>query len=277
MSRLWRDRLLVSLEPGAVALARVAGVMRPRVVAKQAFECDPAYGAEPWQGAVAALAAASEPLRGERLDVTVVLSNHFVRYAVVKPDAALSGPEEQLGLARFQFGRIYGERAKGWDVRLSDAPRGAARLASAVDAALVPAIAACFPKEGSARLVSVQPYLMAAFNCWRGEMPGQDAWLLLVEPERACLALVAEGKWAAVQTLRGAYPGADDWAALLERQQLRAEVQSVPREVRVHAPASGTAAEREARGWNLLGLALPSLEGFVPREDARFAMALTAR
>jgi hypothetical protein len=274
---LWRDRLLVSLEPGAVALARLSGVLRPRIVARQSIECDSAYGAEPWQGAVAALAAAVEGLRRERLDATVVLSNHFVRYAVVKPDASLSGPEEQLGLARHQFGRIYGERARGWDVRLSDAPRGAPRLASAVDAALVPAIAACFPREGRARLVSVQPYLMSAFNCWRGELPGGDAWLLLVEPERACLALVAGGRWAAVQALRGEYPAPEDWAALLERQQLRAEVEAVPREVRVHAPASGAATALEARGWNLAGLAVPALEGFVPREDARFAMALTAR
>jgi hypothetical protein len=274
---LWRDRLLVSLEPGAGALVRVARGLRPRIVAKQSFECDPAFGAEPWQGAVAALATAAEPLRRERLDVTVVLSNHFVRYAIVKPDASLAGAEERLGLARFQFGRIYGERARTWDVRLSEARRGAPCLASAVDAALVPAIAACFPKEASARLVSMQPYLMAAFNCWRGELPGGGAWLLLVEPERACLALAASGNWFSVHTLRGAYPGAEDWAALLDRQRLRTEVESAPREVRIHAPAAGKLAAREAHGWNLLGLAPPSLEGFVPREDARFAMALTAR
>jgi hypothetical protein len=274
---LWRDRLLVSLEPGAVALVRVARGLRPRVVAKQSFECDPAFGAEPWQGALATLATAAEPLRRERLDVTVVLSNHFVRYAIVKPDASLSGPEEQLGLARFQFGRIFGERAKGWDIRLSDAPRGAPRLASAVDAALVPAIGACFPQEGNARLVSVQPYLMSAFNCWRGHVTDADAWLLLVEPERVCLALWAAGKWVAVQTLRGEHPGAEGLAALLDRQRLRAEIEAAPRDVHIHAPAGGKVAAREAGGWNLRGLALPSVEGFVPREDARFAMALTAR
>ena len=39
---------------------------------------------------------------------------------------------------------------------------------------------------------------------------------------------------------------------------------------------SGRAITHEFQGWKLLGLPLPALAGFVPREDARFAMALTA-
>lgn len=277
MSRLWRDRLLVSLAPGAIALVRVTGGLTPRILAKQAIECDPAFGAEPWQGAVAALAEAAGALRGERLDATVVLSNHFVRYALVEIDSALAGEDEQLALARFHFGRIYGERAKGWDVRLSDAPRGAPRMASAVDATLIPAIRECFPRGGKARLVSVQPYLMSAFNCWRSSVAKEDGWLLLVEPERTCLALVAADKWAAVQTLRGEYAQATDWAELLDRQQLRAGTEPAAHTVHVHAPASAKAVASEANGWKILGLSLPPLAGFSPLEDGRYAMALTAR
>jgi hypothetical protein len=274
VSRLWPERLLISLAPDAVALVRVAGRLRPRVISKQLLECDPAFGAAPWQGAVAALATALEPLRGERLDATLVLSNHFVRYAIVRPDAALASPAEQLGLARFQFGRIYGERAKGWDVRLGPARRGAPRLASAVDAGLVPAVRAAFARGAKARLVSVQPYLMAAFNHWRASFAQADGWLLLLEPQRACLALLAARRWAAVRTLRGEHAGPEDWAALLDREQLRAEVDSATRRVHVCAPAA--AVSGTARGWKLHGLGLPPLEGFKPREDARFAMALTA-
>lgn len=278
MSRLSPDRLLISLAPTEVALLRVARGLRPRILSKQALDCDPAFGAAPWQGAVAALGAALEPLRSERLDATVVLSNHFVRYALVRPDAALASPAEQLGLARFQFARIYGERAKGWDVRLSSAARRSApRLASAVDAGLVPAIRACFVRGAKPRLVSIQPYLMAAFNCWRASIGHADGWLLLLEPQRACLALQAGRRWAAVQTLRGEYAEPEDWAALLEREQLRAEVEAAPQRVHVHAPARGRAVSGEAQGWAMQGLGLPPLEGFNPREDARFAMALSAQ
>jgi len=279
VSRLWPDRLLVSLAPSAVALLRVAGRLHPRVVAKQAIDCDPAFGAEPWQGAVTVLAAALESLRSERIDATVVLSNHFVRFAIVKPEAALTGAAEELGLARFQFARIYGERARNWDVRLSAARRGAPRLASAVDAPLVAAIGACFPRGGSLRLVSLQPYLMAAFNRWRGALSSDDAWLLLIEPQRACLAMLASQEWAAVQTVRGEYSAPEDWAALLDRERLRAdaEVTTAVRSVHVHAPADTRAHAREVQGWTMRGLGLPPLDGFEPRADARFAMALTAQ
>ncbi len=279
MSRLWRDRLLISLAPQEVAFVRIAGGLRPRVLGKQAFECDPDFGAAPWQGAVATLGAALEPLRRERLDATLVLSNHFVRYALVRPDAALASASEQLGLARFQFARIYGERARGWDVRLSPAQRGAPRLASAVDAGLVPALSACFPRGAKLRLVSIQPYLMAAFNCWRTAFDKTPAWLLLLEPQRACMAMLAGRRWTAVQALRGEYPGPEDWATLLEREQLRTDVEmpASARTVHVHAPARGRAVSGEAQGWSMHGLGLPPLAGFNPREDARFAMALAAR
>jgi len=277
VSRLWRDRLLVSLAPSSVALARVAGGLRPRIIAKQALDCDPAFGVESWQGAVAALATAAGRLRGERVNVTVVLSNYFVRYAIVPFDAALAGPEEELALARFHFSKVHGERAKGWEVRMSEAPHGAARLASAVDAGLIQAIRACFPREGKARLVSLRPYLMSAFNRWGGTMPKEGAWLLLVEPQRVCMALVAARKWAAVLTSRGEFPAPEDWAALLDRQQLRANIASTPHTVLVHAPAGWKSIGNQARGWNFVGLSLPRLEGFLPLEDRHFAMALTAR
>lgn len=277
MSRLWRDRLLVSLAPDAVALARIAGALRPRIVSRQALDCDPAFGAQPWQGAAAALVAAAEPLLGERLDVTVVLSNHFVRYAIVPFDAAIATPEEELALARFHFTKVHGERAGGWEVRLSEGPRGASRLASAVDTGLIEAIRACFPPKARARLASVQPYLMSAFNLWRGTMTKEAAWLLLVEPRHACLALFAGRSWAAAQTFRGEFRGPEDWAALLDRQRLRTDAAATPHTALVHAPAGWKPIADEARGWKFLGLAPPPLGGYLPLEDGHLAMALTAR
>jgi hypothetical protein len=279
---LWRDRLLISLAPGSVALARVAGLariagpLRARIVAKQALDCDPDFGAESWHGAAATLAAAIDPLRRERMNVTVVLSNEFVRYAIVPFDSAVVGQQEELALARFHFTKLHGERAKGWELRMSEGPRGAPRLASAVDAELIGAVRACFPRGGALRLVSVQPYLMSAFNLWRRTMTG-DLWLLLVEPRRACLALVGDRKWRAVHASRGEFPEAEDWAVLLDRQRLRTDAAPAGNTVLVHAPAGSGSMNAETHGWKFRGLALPALEGFLPLEDGRYTVALTAR
>ena len=56
MLRLSSDRILVALAPDSLSFVRLEGVFRPRVSDKGTIACDPAFGAEPWQGAVAALA-----------------------------------------------------------------------------------------------------------------------------------------------------------------------------------------------------------------------------
>lgn len=261
MSRLWADRLYVALAPESVVAARVRGIVRPKLVSKSFAECE-----DP----VEALRAAIGAVAKERLEVTVVLSNRFVRYAVVPFDPAISGADEELALARFHFARIHGERVKGWELRLSEGPHGAARIASAMDESLLKAIRACFPRGGRVRLVSLQPYLMAAFNCGRGAIGKDGAWLVLLERERACLALASRGGWQAVQSLRVDGAG-ETWLELLERERLRSAAAS-PRVALVHG-ARGAA---ETAQWKLLQLSLPRVDGYSPLEDARYAMALCA-
>jgi hypothetical protein len=195
-------------------------------------------------------------LKTENLKVTVVLSNRLVRYALVPYDAAVSTAEEEQALARFHFTRIYGERAKGWELRLSEAPAGRPRLASAIDEGLLKALRGCFPGSARPRLVSVQPWLMAAFNQWR---PREErAWLVLLERERACLALSGPQGWASVQSLR--LQGEEELFSLLEREALRAG-DGAPRKAMIFGgrPAAGA-------GWQV---------GYSANND-RYAMALSA-
>ena len=200
MSRLFPERLVLRLSPTKIA------------VGERTLACDPALGAEPWQGAVAALKTLewTRPCR-----VTVVLANPLVRYAVIPWSDGLSTPAEEDAYLRHHFGKIHGERAKAWSLRASEAPRGAPRLASAVDTALVEELKSAFPKGGKAKLVSVQPELMEAANRWRSAVPARGAWLVLAEPGRACLALHGKEGWRSVQNAKG------EWLTLLERERLR--------------------------------------------------------
>jgi len=272
--RLSRDRLLVSLAPSEVALVRVQGRLHPHMTDKSFLSCDPQFGREPWEGAAAALEGAAKALRARPLDVTVVLSSHFVRYATLPWSDALDSVQEELAYAQHGFTRIYGERAKGWTLRIADAPAGAPRLASAVDSALIEALRGCFPKGAKAKLVSVQPYFMSAVNRWRGEIPAQGAWFLLVEPERACLALHAKGRWQAVQSVKGRFEAPEDWVALVERERLRIDSDS-PETLLVRSEAASRAWPKIS-GWSLRALTLPALKGYRPLEDGRYALALAA-
>lgn len=275
MSRLWRDRVLVALAPDAVSWVRVRGALKPRAVACGEAEADPAHGNEPWAGALSALRAAAEAWRNERVAVTVVLSNHFVRYALVDPPPRGVSAEEGLALARFHFTRLHGERVQAWDVRVAPAKRGSPQVASAIDRALLAALEAVFAKPARARLVSVQPYLMSAYNRWRERFEPRGTWLVLPEPGRVCLALLAGETWGAVQSARSTADAPHDWLALLDREAQRTAIQPVPATVLARA---ATAADADAveTPWRVVTLHPPSLEGIPDADRERYAMALHA-
>lgn len=276
MLRLSSDRILIALAPDSLALLRISGVVRPRVSEKRTIACDPALGAEPWQGAVAALGQLAEETRDANAQVTVVLSNHFARFILVPWSEGLGNAAEQTAFVRYCFAKVHGERSKDWDLRLSPAPAGSTRIASAIDSSLVQAVRAAFPAAARAKLVSVQPYLMSAFNRWREHVKGERAWFLLVEPQRACLARLEGGRLSAVRNTRGDFDEPSHWAELLDRERHRVGGESASEGVYVHAPRSSKAPPAEAQGWTFSSLALAPTEGLAPAESQPFAMALCA-
>ena len=166
-----------------------------------------------------------------RVDVTVVLSNHFARYTIVPPQADATAQEE-LALARFQFAKIHGERAR--EMRTSQPRAGdGPRLACAIDASLLERLKACFQKSGKARLASVQPALMAAYNAARKRIPREGAWLLLTEPGRSCLARLGPKGWGSVQN-----GPESDWERQIERERNRAGGEPLPTLVLKHTFAA---------------------------------------
>jgi len=273
---LWRERLIISLAPDAISWLRLSAGRQPGVSAKRTLPVVQADGGPPWQGAIAALRSEMEAWRKDALAVTVVLSNHFARYVLVPPGAGVSGSEEEQALARFYFAKVHGERCRDWDVRLSQAGKDAPRIASAIDSALLQELRNCFPRAGRARLVSLQPLLMSAFNFWRNQMPADGAWFLQIEAERACLALLVGGKWITVQNAKGHYAQPQAWVSLLERERWRTGLEQVPDTVFIHAPDFPGAAIAGQDSWKLKKLQLAWPRGLLPMGHAAYANALTA-
>jgi hypothetical protein len=215
---------------------RISAVLAPAAVSlgERRIPCDPAYGKEAWQGAIAALRAVEWK---QHCKVTVILSSHFVRYALVPWSDALAGEREEEAYVRHHFAKVHGERARSWALRWSEGG-GRARLASAIDQTLSEEIRNSFPKGGKARLLSLQPGFMAAANRWARAIPHTGAWLVLAEAERACVALHSGTHWRSLQNAKG------DWLALLERERHRMEG-----EVPDLALIAGAPAHRELPGW----------------------------
>lgn len=213
MSRLFPDRVFVALAPSRLTVERRRGGLGRAGVETQHLACDPRPGSQSWQGALAALSAIELP----PCRVTLELSNHFVRYALVPWSGALATPAEEEAYVRHHFGMIHGERAKAWAVRATGAAPGAPRLASAVDRALLEAISAIFKGRRGVTLASIQPQLMGRFNAWRDAVPPSGAWVVMAEPDRACIALHGRAGWRSVQNAKGS------WRGLLERERYRVD------------------------------------------------------
>jgi len=197
---LWRDHLRIGLGSKWLALAGYRRGLRPALAHKEIIAVDSADGPVSWQATVAALPAALALIGRRRVDVTVVLSNHFVRYALLPWNAALKTDAEWLALARHRFSSVHGPAAEEWIIRISETGRGRPRIASAIDRALLTALEEQLC--GPASLVSVQPYLMAAFNRVRPLIGEASCWLVVEEPGRLTLALIRSGVWRAIRIRR---------------------------------------------------------------------------
>lgn len=235
MSLSWNESLRVALCPRRAGLVRMSRGWRQRII-EGSVTTQPASeaGNPPWAGALAALSEGIAGMNGHGAEVTVVLSNHFARYLLVPRNDALLGEAEALAHARHFFIRAYGAIAESWDIRLSSA-NGGPQVACAIDAELLSGLDQAVAASGR-RLVSVQPYLMAAFNRWRRELLDPVAWFVLAEQDRICLAAFKDGHWRQLTNLQTG----SDWVRrlpeLLARQRRLSGLDEVPGKVYLFAP-----------------------------------------
>ena len=115
---------------------------------------------------------------------------------------ALKTDEQWQALARHRLATVHGAAAAEWDVKLAETAPAGPRLACAVDRTLLAELAAAVT-AANARLTSVQPFLVAAFNRMRGTIgDGSSCWLVVEEPGRLTLAFIQRGVWLAVRSRR---------------------------------------------------------------------------
>jgi hypothetical protein len=161
---------------------------------------------------------AALPAIGRGAKVTAVISSHHVRYVLLPWSVNLAGEREWEALARHRFAETFGTAVNEWEVRVSPEPKGAPRVAIAVDRGQLAELRAAV-KAARAKLVSVQPALMHAFNAKRRALRSGPAWLVAPEPGRLTLALVARGLWELVRVRNVGENWRDELEAILRREE----------------------------------------------------------
>jgi hypothetical protein len=117
---------------------------------------------------------------------------------------------------------------------------------------------------------------MAAVNCWRAQLAPPASALLLVEPDRACLARLEHGCLSAVHGARGNFADPAAWAGLLDRERHLGASAVVSTEVLLHGPLPVKPQAVQTGRWRFKSVAVPFVAGLAQRADPYLAMALSA-
>ncbi|MBI5919221.1 MAG: hypothetical protein HY849_07610 [Nitrosomonadales bacterium] len=170
--------LEITLYPDRVRIiAPGTGRQPPAILADLA--CAPVDGVPRWQPALDTLKLwlSEYPLTSGTC-ATVLLSSHFVRYAMLPWSEDLIGHQEEAALAGIVLERIYEDAAQSWQLAVGSARYGEPRLIAAIDATLLQAFAEIIPGP---RLKSVRPLLTQAFAALSSKLPAGEAQFAVVE------------------------------------------------------------------------------------------------
>lgn len=274
MSLLSLDRVRIALAPDKVAVLLETRGRRPKVVAKAVWHCQPAPSdGNSWHAAARVLAQGLVQLKATGMETTAILSNHFVRYAVLPWSGNIASPEERMAMARIIFERDFGTAAGGWSIRVDGGGYGQACLASAVDASLPESISDICAAAG-VRLASVQPYLMSVFNQYRRRLRVQGFCLVVAERGKACILMGRQGEWHAIRSLvLRDHPGQD--LLSLVRREILVTGLPVPAQIYLHAPGEPAVAQAVPQEADVETLELPARADFSAHPAGDYGMAMS--
>jgi hypothetical protein len=196
-------------------LLALAAPTQMRPVARLAFDAESTPAV-----VLAQLLAAPDVVRGR---LTLLLSNHYVRYLILPWNDAISGRTELGAMASHAFAAHFGAPAAGWAIQTSPESAGRPRLAAAADIELLSALQAAVASS-RLHLASIVPYLVTAFNRLAPSLRRRDFLFLLAEPGRACLLAAAGGQLRAAQS-RAVEDSLTALADLVERERELLELQ----------------------------------------------------
>lgn len=254
MSLLSPERLVAVLAPTHVALLRRA--RRGALLPLDSAECTPARaGMHDWSTAADTLAQMLPRPSARRGELAVVLSSHFVRFRLIAWSDAVGSPDEFEAYARIGFEDVYGAAVAGWTLCVSPEGPGCARLAAAIEQALLDRLDADVHAAGL-RLASVEPHLAASFNRFLPRLRHADFVFAVTEPGRCSLLVARAGRWLSVRSSAAQVSG-DALAAMLAREcELCDFAGDVSPAVYVHAAGGDLAALAVVPGTEAQMLAL---------------------
>lgn len=221
-SLLPHDRATVFLSPRQIEV-----VTGKRGGPAQAWPCAQ-LGAQEWSGALAALGQwASDRQRSaaRRLHITLVISDHWVRYAVLPADRGRLQRDEQEAFARAMIAERFGAAWESAQIRIGHGTADEGILAAAVPSELLEELHTTLDAH-AVTCAGVLPRFSHDLDTVKLESAASHALYASLEPGRIVLALAGPDGWHWIQSpLSG-----EDPTQTLERELAREQALMPPDE-----------------------------------------------
>lgn len=246
MSPLWRDQIQVFVAPGRIDLVRSTRGFKPLQAAKVTVWCEPAQDAPVWQAALQQLEKHLMDAAGAQLSVT--LSNHFVRYVALLPQAEIATPEEVSSYAAFRMREVYAERVNSWALSVSEWTPLSGAVCAAIPRDLMVQL-----EEMAARcrctLNEIEPYFASVYDRWQKLLDGNKTYFAVIEAGRICLAVLINGSWHSIRNQRILHNVAAELLAALDQEAILTGNKEAVERVHVFAPEHADLTLPEQCGW----------------------------
>ena len=118
--------------------------------------------------------------------VRFILSNNYVRYAVLPWQSDIYSQQDWQSLAENHLRSIYGNVVDSWKVSVAMQGYGKPLIVSAIDHGLLARLEE-ISKQFKWQIESIEPALMTVFNHYSNKFKSND-YLVMIEPQRVLLA-----------------------------------------------------------------------------------------
>jgi uncharacterized protein YqgQ len=244
------NQLNVTLSANSISMTNQSRGLRSRVLDQQHVSITQNDSELIWKQATDQLEKLLSAMQvNPRTRLSTVLSSDFVRYLILPAQKISMSIAEKSAYAIAAFRDVYGTAADGWHIKLQDSAPGQPAIAVAMDEKLLEKLKQ-ISLEYQIKLVSVQPYLMHAFNRISNQLGKTNGYLVILESRRMLVIRLLRGE---LQDLHASVISNSDWMAelkkILARESLLGE--STGKEVLLYTAGKENVAMNNIDGWNI--------------------------
>ena len=201
--------------------------------------------------------------------LTVILSADFVKYQLLPAQQVSMNTAEKLAYAAAAYKEIYGAETDGWKIKLHDTGFKQASIAAAVEESILEKLQQV-AQQHKIKLVSVQPYLMAAYNSCKNQLGKLNAYFVVVESTKLLLLNIQAGQCKNLRISAINHNWQQDLKQLLAREAMLND--EAGHEVLLHAPKLETMIKID--GWQVSRAATTHKQPVAKRHSVKLSTSI---